>query len=201
MKIGVCIKCVPATDEIIRINQSGKDIDNANLKYIINPYDEFAIEEALKIRDKHSGTEVIIICVGNEDNKEHIRLALAMGCDRGVLIKPETSTSILKDSYLIATQISKVVKKEGITLLITGKIAIDHNNGHVSSMLAAILDWSQAINVNQIEIKEDKLVVVKEIDNAEKIKIELALPTVLGISKGLNQPRYPTIINLLKSTR
>jgi electron transfer flavoprotein beta subunit len=196
MEILVCVKRVPDTAENeIEVNRDGTDIERDDLVYSVNEWDNYAVEEAIQIRDKVGGT-VTVLSVGDEDAEEVLRREMAMGADQGILL----SDSAFKDSdgKGIATAIRAAVEKGNYDLILTGAQA-DDGAGQIGGMLAAMLDWPYASLVNTIEILDDKKIKAgREIAGGNQEMNEIDLPCVLSIQTGINEPRYVGIRGIRK---
>lgn len=197
MKIVVLVKRIPDTASVIKIGADKKSIIKDNLKYIINPYDEYAIEEALKIKE-NSGSEVIILSYGGEENREIIRMALAFGADSGVLINGESSE--LLPGEPVAKSLAAVIKNLNPDLVLAGKQAVDNDAVQIPEKTAEILKMPHASAVTKIEFNDNKIIVNREIDEGY-FTIELPMPALISIEKGINTPRYPTLPNIIKSKK
>lgn len=191
MKIAVLIKQVPDTETKIVLNADKSGIEDNNIKYIVSPYDEFAIEEAIKI-----GGETTVISMGPERCIESIRTALAMGIQQAVHI--DTGDKIY-DSYQTATVIAKVIKEGGYDLILCGKQGIDQDNGQVAQMVAEMIDAPQVMVVGQVEINGDKAKITRRISGGAKEIYEPTLPVIIGCEKGLNTPRYASLPGIMKA--
>jgi electron transfer flavoprotein beta subunit len=192
MNILVCVSHVPDTTTRINVGADQKSIDPAGVKFILNPYDEFAVEEALRLRDKHKG-EVTAISVGPDAAKEAIRQALAMGADKGILVKGERS-----DSYAVAESLAAALKPLNPDLILMGKQSIDFDGMDVAPMLSELLDLPAATVVVKLDINGDKAVAEKEVEGGREL-IELSMPCIVAAQKGLNDPRYPSLPNIMKA--
>lgn len=209
MKIAVCLKQVPSTETKIKCAEAQNGIDTRNIKWIINPYDEYGIEESLKIQSKKPGSTVTAICLGPKLRvTEALRTALAMGVDQAVCIDT-TDNSLntlldtgLLDSLLIAKLLFKCIEKIGpFDLIFMGKTAIDDNQSAVGPMLAALLNIPHASVVSKLECHDQGLTVQRDIEGGSKEVIEMQLPALIGASKGLNTPRYTTLPGIMKAKR
>lgn len=187
MEILVCARRVPDTSENeIEINAAGNDIERDELVYSINEPDNYAVEEALQIRDRVGGN-VTVVTIGNEDDEEILRRELAMGANQAVLIADDTFRS--SDGRGIAAVLAAFVKKGHYDLILTGVQAED-GAAQVGGMLAAILDYPFASLVNSIKVEDGKLRVTREIESGNREINEIDLPCVLSIQTGINEPRY-----------
>lgn len=196
MKIGVLVKQVPDTETKIKINADGNGIDEAGVKYIVSPYDEFAIEEALKTKEKNAGSEVTVISLGPTRCVEAIRTALAMGCDKAIHIDDEGKAV---DSYLSAKALAKVIEEQGFELVFTGKQGIDMDAGQVTQLVAEFLDWPQVTILEEIEISGSSVVATRRISGGAKEVYNVNLPAIFGCEKGLNTPRYASLPGIMKA--
>ncbi len=200
MKIGVCIKQVPHTETRIRIAEDGVSINPEGVNFVINPYDEYAVEEALRIKAARGEGEVIVLSVGADKAEEALRTALAMGADRAVLITDEALRG--GDLGGTATVLAQALTAEGVDLVLCGKQAVDDDCAAVGAMLAEKLGWPQATVVTGLEIAQDGATAraTLEIDGGRAV-IELPLPAVITAQKGLNEPRYPSLPGIMQARR
>jgi electron transfer flavoprotein beta subunit len=195
MKIAVCVNHVPDTATKIKIGTDGKSIDPAGVQYIINPYDEFAVEEALKTRDK-TGGEVVVISLGTDANKETIRKALAMGADSGILLKSEGT----KDSVYVAKALSEEIKAQECQLVFMGKQSVDYDDAIVGQLTAAMLGYNCITVVVDLKIDGDKVTAEREIEGGREI-VETTLPVIITAQKGLNEPRYASLKGIMAAKK
>lgn len=196
MEILVCVKRVPDTSENeIEVNRDGTDIERDDLVYSVNEWDNYAVEEAIQIRDKVGGS-VTVVSVGDEEAEEVVRREMAMGADKGILLSDDTFER--SDGKGVASIIKAEVEKGNYDLIMTGAQA-DEGAGQVGGMLAAMLDWPYASLVNLIEIVDDKKIKVgREIAGGNQEMYEIDLPCVLSIQTGINEPRYVGIRGIRK---
>jgi electron transfer flavoprotein beta subunit len=196
MEILVCVKRVPDTSENeIEVNRDGTDIERDDLVYSVNEWDNYAVEEAIQIRDKVGGS-VTVVTVGDEEAEEVVRREMAMGADKGILLSDDTFEG--SDGKGVASIIKAEVEKGNYDLIMTGAQA-DEGAGQVGGMLAAMLDWPYASLVNLIEIVDDKKIKVgREIAGGNQEIYEIDLPCVLSIQTGINEPRYVGIRGIRK---
>jgi len=192
MNIVVCVSHVPDTTTKINVAGDQRNIDPAGVKFILNPYDEFAVEEALRLRDKHKG-EITAISVGPDTAKEAIRQALAMGADKGVLVKGDKS-----DSFAVAEMLANTIKPLNADLILLGKQSIDFDGAEIAPMLSELLDLPAATVVVGLEINGTQVKAEKEVEGGKET-IELELPCIIAAQKGLNDPRYPSLPNIMKA--
>ncbi len=196
MEILVCIKRVPDTAENeIEVNRDGTDIERDDLVYSVNEWDNYAVEEAIQIRDKVGGN-VTVVSVGDENAEEVVRREMAMGADQGILLSDDVFEG--SDGKGVATILKAEIEKGKYDLILTGAQA-DDGAGQVGGMLAAMLDWPFASLVNKIEISDDKKISVgREIAGGNQEMNEMDLPCVLSIQTGINEPRYVGIRGIRK---
>lgn len=195
MKIAVCISHVPDTAAKIVIGQNGKNIDPNGVTFIINPYDEFALEEALKTKEKIGG-DVTVISVGNETNKETIRKALAMGADSGILVKTDNE----RDSFGVAKALADEIKSLGAELIFFGKQSVDYDNSIVGQLTAELLNFNCVSVVVDFKIDGNKIVTEREIEGGREV-VETSLPVVITAQKGLNEPRYASLKGIMAAKK
>ncbi len=198
MKILVLLKKVPDTGLTLQVKPDGSDIVRDNITYVINPYDEYAIEEALKIKEKLGDVETVAISVGDEGAKEQIRTALAMGIDRGILVKVDGFWDL--DGYTTAMMLKDVIEKEGFDLILTGKMAVDDYNSQVPSYIAEIFNIPQASYIVKLELEGNTAKVERELETGMEVW-ELPLPAILTCEKGLNEPRYPSLRGIMQAKK
>ena len=196
MDIIVCIKRVPDTETRIKISADGASIDPAGVKFILNPYDEFGIEEALKLKEAAGTGTVTVMTLGGEESKETLRTALAMGADRAVLLKGKPSP----DGLGTAEKLAEAIRGRGFDLVLFGKQAIDDDNLHVPAMVAELLDVPCATVVVAIELDGRKVTAKREVEGGHEIA-EFELPAVIAAQKGLNEPRYPSLKGIMMAKK
>lgn len=196
MKVLVPIKRVVDYNVKIRVksDQSGVELDN--VKMSMNPFDEIAVEEAIRLQEAGIVDEIVALSIGPQQAQETIRTALAMGADRGILIKTEELVNPLN----VAKIIQKVVKEENPNLIILGKQAIDDDSNQTGQMLAALLGWSQGTFASEIKIEEGNINVTREIDGGLQT-IRIKLPAVITTDLRLNEPRYASLPNIMKAKK
>ena len=193
MNILVGISRVPDTATKIIIGSDGKSIDEKGVKFIVNPYDEFALEEGLRLKEKFGGT-VVTITVGPDASKEVIRTALAMGADRAVLIK----TDGYFDSYFAAKNISNYAKQFNPDIILFGRQSVDFDSLMVPVMVAEFLGLPAITIVSKLTIDGNKVVAERDVVGGKEV-VETTLPCVISAQKGLNEPRYPKLPDILKA--
>ena len=197
MKICVCIKRVPDTEARIKVAAGGKFIDEAGVKFVLNPYDEYAVEEGLRRREAAGGGEVVVVSLGSDAAQETIRTALAMGADRGVLLKTDArSLNPLSAAQLLANEL----REGGFDLVLFGKLAVDDSNHAVGPMVAELLGLPCVTAVAALELKEGRGTAEREIEGGVEV-VEFALPAVLTVDKGLNEPRYPALKGIMAAKK
>lgn len=193
MKIAVCISHVPDTTTKVKIGSDGKTIDPSGVTYIINPYDEFAIEEALKLKEKHGG-ETISVIVGNNSVKETLRKSFAMGIDKGILIKAETDL----DSYSIARNLADVLKDLNADIIFFGKQSVDYDDSQIGTLTAEFLGLPSISVVVELLIEGNNITAEREIEGGKEI-VSSTLPVIICAQKGLNNPRYPNLKGIMQA--
>jgi electron transfer flavoprotein beta subunit len=197
MKIFVCVKQVPDTETKIKIAADGKSIDSAGIKWIPCPYDEFAVEEAIRFKEKNAGATVTVVTAGPDRTVEALRTALAMGCDEALHVAlPENA-----DSYLTAKALARAIEKNGPAhLIFTGKQAIDDDAAQVHQALAEFLNLPAATVVLRAQYGST-VQAEREIEGGSIEKYELPLPCVIAAQKGMNEPRYASLPNIMKAKK
>ncbi len=199
MKIFVCVKQVPDTETKIKISADGKSIDTSSIKWILNPYDEYAVEEALKLRDSHPGSQVYVVSLGPKKRViETVRVALAMGADEGIVIDAPENL----DPLSTAKALSSVIKQEGLgKIVLVGKLAIDDNASAVGPMLAEMLDIPHVSVVSKISVNGDDFLVERDIEGGAKEVLISTGATLFAANKGLNTPRYASLPGIMKAKK
>jgi electron transfer flavoprotein beta subunit len=196
MKILVAVKRVIDYNVQVRVKEDGTGVVTDNVKMSSNPPDDNAIEEAVKIKEAGKATEIIAITVGEEKSQETVRKALAVGADRGILIKTEGTVEPLA----VAKALQKIVEKEKPDLVFMGKQAIDDDCNQTGQMLSALLNWPQATFASKIEVKDKTLEVTREVDEGLET-IEVNLPAIVTCDLRLNEPRYASLPNIMKAKK
>jgi electron transfer flavoprotein beta subunit len=196
LKVLVPVKRVVDYNVKVRVKSDKSGVELDNVKMSMNPFDEIAVEEALRLKEKGIATEVIAISIGPTQVQETIRNALAMGADSGIFIEATNNLEPLN----IAKIISSVAKKESIDIMILGKQAIDDDMNATGQMIAALLGWPQATFASKVEISDKKAVVSREVDGGIE-NIEVALPAVISTDLRLNEPRYASLPNIMKAKK
>ena len=196
MKILVAVKRVIDYNVQIRVKEDGSGVVTDNVKMSTNPPDDNAIEEAVKIKEAGKAAEVIAVSVGEEKAQETVRKALAVGADRGILIKVDG----LVEPLAVSKILQKIVEKEKPDLVFMGKQAIDDDCNQTGQMLAALLNWPQATFASKIELKDKSLEVTREIDEGLET-IEVNMPAIITCDLRLNEPRYASLPNIMKAKK
>ncbi|MEJ2238057.1 MAG: electron transfer flavoprotein subunit beta/FixA family protein [Gemmatimonadales bacterium] len=192
VKIAVCIKRVPDSETRIKIGTDGKSIDESGVKFVLNPFDEYAVEEALKLKE-HTNGDVVAISLGPESSQETIRSALAMGADRGVLLKCD---SIPLDPLPTARALAAELEQGAYDIVFFGKLAIDNYDQAVGTMVAELLGIPSVSAITRLEVTDQSATVEREIEGAVEV-VEFSLPAVVTAEKGLNEPRYPALRGIM----
>ena len=192
MKIAVCVNHVPDTETKIKVSADNVTIDRAGVNYMLSPYDEFGVEEALRLRDKFKG-EVVAISLGGDANKDTLRKALAMGVDRAILLKEDA----VRDSYGVAAALAAELKAFAPDVVFFGKQSIDYDNGQVGTLVAALLGMPSVNVVVKLNVNDDGTAVCeREIEGGHET-VQVKLPAVITAQKGLNEPRYPSLKGIM----
>jgi len=196
----VCLKQVPDTETQIRVNPEGTGIVTDGIKYVINPYDEFSVEECLRLKEKFKQGEVTVLSIGPERATEAIRTALAMGADKGIHICDDTLNQA--DPFVAATALAATASQLEYDIIFCGHRAIDDDFGETGAMLAEMLGLPQVTLVTKIDVADDKKSAIVERDvEGGKETVEVPLPCVLTSQKGLNEPRYASLPGIMKAKK
>ncbi|MEL3888976.1 electron transfer flavoprotein subunit beta/FixA family protein [Ferrovibrio sp. MS7] len=196
MKVLVAVKRVVDYNVKIRVKADKTGVDLANVKMSMNPFDEIAVEEAVRLKEAGIATEVVAVSIGPTQAQETLRTALAMGADRGILVKTDAEVQPLAVAKLLA----KIAEAEGPQLFIVGKQAIDDDSNQTGQMLSALLNWSQGTFANKLSLADGKANVVREVDGGLET-VELKLPAVITTDLRLNEPRYASLPNIMKAKK
>ena len=194
MRILVPVKRVIDYNVKIRVKPDGSGVDFANVKMSMNPFDEIAVEEAIRLKEKGIATEVVVVSIGAKPVEETLRTALAVGADRAIIVPVDSRIEPLMAAKLLAA----VAKKEDVQLIITGKQAIDDDANQTGQMLATLLGWPQATCASKIEIAGNEAIVTREVD-AGLMTIGVTLPAVITTDLRLNEPRYAKLPDIMKA--
>lgn len=192
MKIIVCVSLVPDSTTKVKISDSKTTIDITGVSYILNPYDEFAVEEALRLKEKNGG-EVIAVSFGSDRAKEAIKKSFQMGADKGVLIK---SASEIFDSYNVAKNLSEYAKGQNADIILFGKQSIDFDGMLIPSMVSEFLGMPCINVVVKLDIESGKVTAEREVEGGKEI-VESSLPVIIAAQKGINEPRYPNLKSIM----
>ena len=196
MKILVPVKRVVDFNVKIRVKTDGSGVELSNIKMSMNPFDEIAVEEALRLKEAGKATEIVIVSIGPQQAQETIRTALAMGADRGILVKTEAGIEPLA----VAKILKGVVEAEQPGLVILGKQAIDDDCNATGQMLAALLGWSQGTFASKVVIEGDSILVTREVDGGLQT-VKLKSPAIVTTDLRLNEPRYASLPNIMKAKK
>jgi electron transfer flavoprotein beta subunit len=196
MKVLVAVKRVVDFNVKVRVKPDGSGVDTANVKMSMNPFDEIAVEEAIRLKEKGVATEVVAVSCGITACQETLRTALAIGADRAILVE----TDVEMQPLAVAKLLKALVDKEQPRLVILGKQAIDDDANQVGQMLAALLGWPQATFASKVDIAGDKATVMREIDGGLET-LAMPLPLVITADLRLNEPRYATLPNIMKAKK
>ncbi|BAB06819.1 electron transfer flavoprotein subunit beta/FixA family protein [Halalkalibacterium halodurans] len=195
MNIYVLMKRTFDTEEKISI--SSGQIDDSGAEFIINPYDEYAIEEAIVLRDKHGG-EVTVVTVGEEEAEKELRTALAMGADKAVLIDSEELDDL--DQYTTATLLAAYLKDQEFDIILGGNVAVDGGSGQVAPRVAELLGIPQVTTITSLDIEDGKATIVRDVEGDEET-VAASLPLLVTAQQGLNEPRYPSLPGIMKAKK
>jgi electron transfer flavoprotein beta subunit len=195
MKILATVKRVTDPDMKIKIKEDGSGIDLSSISFKVNPFDEIAVEESLRIKESHGG-EVVVVGIGSRNAQTEIRYGLSMGADRGIHVQTEGYL----DSDMVARILKSVVEIEQPDLVLLGKQAVDDDNNQVAQLLAEYLDWGQACFASKIDITDATARVEREVDGGIEV-IEMDLPGVVSADLRLNEPRYPALPAVMKANK
>lgn len=196
MDIAVCIKRVPDTESRLKIADNGVGIDPSGVKHVISPYDEFALEIALRAKDKDAGITVTAVAVGDDSVVEQLRSALAMGADRAVHLQGDTGPDGLATAHALAAEL----RAAGAALTLTGMKAVDDDQQQVGPMLAELLQQPCITAVSELDLTDGSVVAHREVEGAVEV-VEAALPAVVSITKGPFEPRYPSLKGIMAAKR
>ena len=196
MKVLVPVKRVVDYNVKVRVKSDGTGVDIANVKMSMNPFDEIAVEEAVRLREKGIVTEVIAVSCGVSQCTETLRTAMAIGADRAILVE----TDVELQPLAVAKLLKALIDKEQPELVILGKQAIDDDSNQTGEMLAALADWPQATFANKVEVVDGKAIVTREVDGGLET-LAITLPAVITTDLRLNEPRYVTLPNIMKAKK
>ena len=196
MKILVAVKRVIDYNVKIRVNSDSSAVETNNVKMSMNPFDEIAVEEAVRLKEAGLAEEIIIVSIGDKGSQETIRTAFAMGGDRGIHIVNDLNTEPL----VVAKILKNLIEKEAIDIVIMGKQAIDDDSNQTGQMLAALLDWPQATFASKLELNDNQIKVIREIDGGLET-LNVKLPCIITTDLRLNEPRYASLPNIMKAKK
>mgnify|MGYP001355812392 FL=1 len=194
MKILVPVKRVVDYNVKIKVKSDNSNVDLENVKMSMNPFDEIAVEEAVRLKEKKLCNEIIAITIGSAKSEETLRTALAIGADKGILVETEEEVQPLE----VAKILKEIIKKNNPDLVLMGKQAIDDDSNQTGQMLSALLEWPQGTFASKLEINGKKLNVTREIDGGLET-LEMAIPAIITTDLRLNEPRYASLPNIMKA--
>ena len=200
MKVLVPVKRVIDYNVKVRVKADGTGVDLANVKMSINPFDEIAVEEAIRLKEKGVAAEVVVVSIGVKQAQDTLRTALAMGADRAILIVTGDDVNQDIEPLAVAKLLKKVIEDEAPGLVIAGKQAIDNDMNATGQMLSALLGWSQATFASALEIENDVARVTREIDGGLQT-IDVKLPSIITVDLRMNEPRFASLPNIMKAKR
>jgi len=202
MRILIPVKRVIDYNVKVRVKSDRSGVDLQNIKMSMNPFDEIAVEEAVRLKEKGEATEVIAVSIGTEKSQETLRTALAMGADRAILVKVTDSIDFDVEPLAVAKILSAIAQEEEISLVICGKQAIDNDANATGQMISALLKWSQSTFVSKIDLQSQPgyICAEREVDGGIQ-KIKSKLPSVVTVDLRLNEPRYASLPNIMKAKK
>ena len=200
MKVLVPVKRVIDYNVKVRVKADGSGVDLANVKMSMNPFDEIAVEQAIRLKEAGTASEVVAVSIGVKQAQETLRTALAMGADRAILIVAAEDVHTDIEPLAVAKLLAAVVREEQPGLVLCGKQAIDNDMNATGQMLSALLGWSQATFASEVEVSGDKARVTREVDGGLQT-IEVTLPTIISVDLRLNEPRYASLPNIMKAKK
>jgi len=200
MKILVAVKRVVDFNVKVRVKADGSGVETANVKMSMNPFDEIAVEEAIRLKEAGTATEIVAVSCGVQACQETLRTALAIGADRAILVETPSGEMSELQPLAVAKLLKKLVEKEGPKLVILGKQAIDDDSNQTGQMLAALLNWPQATFASKLVLENDKASVTREVDGGLET-ISIKLPAIVTTDLRLNEPRYVTLPNIMKAKK
>ncbi|MBU2941386.1 electron transfer flavoprotein subunit beta/FixA family protein [Shimia thalassica] len=200
MKVLVPVKRVIDYNVKVRVKADGSGVDLANVKMSMNPFDEIAVEEAIRLKEAGKADEVVAVSIGVKQAQETLRTALAMGADRAILVIAADDVHQDIEPLAVAKILAKVVEEEQPGIVLAGKQAIDNDMNATGQMLSALLGWSQGTFASELDIDGDKAVVTREVDGGLQT-IKVAMPTIVTVDLRLNEPRYASLPNIMKAKK
>ncbi|MFT6447576.1 electron transfer flavoprotein subunit beta/FixA family protein [Neptunicoccus cionae] len=200
MKVLVPVKRVIDYNVKVRVKADGSGVDLANVKMSVNPFDEIAVEEAIRLKEAGKADEIVVVSIGVKQAQETLRTALAMGADRAILVNAADDVHTDIEPLAVAKILAKVIEEEDPGLVLAGKQAIDNDMNATGQMLSALLGWSQGTFASELDIDGDKAVVTREVDGGLQT-IKVNLPAVVTVDLRLNEPRYASLPNIMKAKK
>ncbi|SCZ70507.1 electron transfer flavoprotein beta subunit [Epibacterium ulvae] len=200
MKVLVPVKRVIDYNVKVRVKADSSGVDLANVKMSMNPFDEIAVEEAIRLKEKGTASEVVAVSIGVKQAQETLRTALAMGADRAILINAADDVHTDIEPLAVAKLLAKVVEEEQPGLVLCGKQAIDNDMNATGQMLSALLGWSQATFASEVEIEGERAKVTREVDGGLQT-VSVNLPSIISVDLRLNEPRYASLPNIMKAKK
>ena len=200
MKVLVPVKRVIDYNVKVRVKADGSGVDLANVKMSMNPFDEIAVEEAIRLKEAGKADEVVVVSIGVKQSQETLRTALAMGADRAILVVAADDVHTDIEPLAVAKILAAIAREEEPGMIIAGKQAIDNDLGMTGQMLAALLGWSQASFANEVAVEGDHAVVTREVDGGLQT-IKVSMPTIVTTDLRLNEPRYASLPNIMKAKK
>ncbi len=200
MKVLVPVKRVIDYNVKVRVKADGSGVDLANVKMSMNPFDEIAVEEAIRLKEAGKAEEVIAVSIGVKQAQETLRTALAMGADRAILVVATDDVHQDIEPLAVAKILSKVVEEEQPGIVLAGKQAIDNDMNATGQMLSALLGWSQGTFASELDVQGDKAVVTREVDGGLQT-INVTMPAIITVDLRLNEPRYASLPNIMKAKK
>ena len=200
MKVLVPVKRVIDYNVKVRVKADGTGVDLANVKMSMNPFDEIAVEEAIRLKEAGKAEEVVVVSIGVKQSQETLRTALAMGADRAILVTAAEDVHTDIEPLAVAKILAKIVEEEASGLVIMGKQAIDNDMNATGQMLAGLLGWAQATYANKLDVEGDTATVAREVDGGLQT-IKVGLPAIITADLRLNEPRYASLPNIMKAKK
>ncbi|MEE2774500.1 MAG: electron transfer flavoprotein subunit beta/FixA family protein [Pseudomonadota bacterium] len=200
MKILIPVKRVIDYNVKVRVKTDNTGVDLDNVKMSMNPFDEIALEEAIRLKEAEKATEVVAVSVGVTQSQETLRTALAMGADRAILVEATENVNDDIEPLTVAKILKEIINEEKPRLVLCGKQAIDNDMNATGQMLSALLGWSQATFASKLDVQEDSAVVTREVDGGLQT-IKVRLPSIISVDLRLNEPRYASLPNIMKAKR
>ncbi|MCL5778474.1 electron transfer flavoprotein subunit beta/FixA family protein [Limibaculum sp. FT325] len=200
MKVLVPVKRVIDYNVKVRVKADGSGVDLANVKMSMNPFDEIAVEEAIRLKEAGKAEEIVAVSIGVKQAQETLRTALAMGADRAILIEAAEDVATDIEPLAVAKLLKAVIDEEKPGLVLAGKQAIDNDMNATGQMLAALLGWSQATFASKVEVEGDSATVTREIDGGLQV-IKVKMPAIVTVDLRLNEPRYASLPNIMKAKK